>query len=78
MRSNPRLFIRSLQNTIIKSNPIVIIFCQIKKMIEISLEIPHKSKKINKSILESKSKLEKAQSIIKLKSEKTCYINLIR
>ncbi|OGI21965.1 MAG: hypothetical protein A2287_06425 [Candidatus Melainabacteria bacterium RIFOXYA12_FULL_32_12] len=79
MRSNPRLFIRSLQSLIFENNPIIFIFIQLKKILNNSTEFPQKHKKIFKSIQENKTRLEKAKSLIDLNSRNTAKtINLVR
>lgn len=80
MRSNPRLFIRLFQDAIIKNNPIIVAFEQIRKIISVYSEFFGKSQKISKNICDNKLKLEKAKSIIELNSKKENFnsINLIR
>lgn len=79
MRSNPRLFIRSIQTSIIQNNPAVLLYFRIKKLFAMCTDFPQKNSKISKNILNTKEKIEKTRSIIDLDmKDRSNLINLIR
>lgn len=79
MNPNPRLFIRSLQDSIINHNPVTITILLIRKIWNTYAEIPQKTQQIAKNITNNKVQLEKTRTIIDLRStNKGNSINLIR
>lgn len=80
MGFNPRIYVKSFHNTLIKDNLFIIAFTQFKRLINIYSEFPKKSQKISKNLFDNKAKLEKAKSIVNSGSrhDKFSSFNLIQ
>ena len=80
MRSNPRLFIRSLTSVLFSNNPFILLVIHLKKIIAIYCEFPRNSYNISQNISDNKIKFEKTKTIIQNSSSKfhNNSINLIR
>jgi len=80
MGSNLRIYFRSFQKVFFENNFILVSLIQFKRIIDIFSELNGKSRKISKSINETKSRFEVAKKIMNSDSKKnnSNFINLIR
>jgi hypothetical protein len=80
MGSNLRIYFRSFQKVIFEGNFIRAVFIQLKRLVDIYSEFNGASRKLSKSIDETKSRFEVTKKVVNSNSEKgrSNFINLVR